>query len=152
MWSERNLHYCIWGGQPCLLLSSRTNITDISVSRADECVGECSVLVDTLSSQQRTLLGLLYSSQHAVGGSGGMTWNISTNNICPPGQGSNCSLLGFCSCTLPPSQGGGPWCRGERWLIWGLISPPVKIILQYVCTDCSEGGKRQTSAAAWRPS
>lgn len=44
--------------------------------------------------------GLLFDSQHADGGSG-MTWDISGDNIGPLGEGSDCSLAGSCSDTLP---------------------------------------------------
>ena len=48
----------------------RSNSADECVCGRVFCTGDS---VDTLSSRQRTLLGLLFPSQHALGGSGGMT-------------------------------------------------------------------------------
>lgn len=70
----------------------------------------CVFCVDTLCSHNGHSLDYCFPPNMQVGGSGGMTQDISTDNISPAGQASDCSEFGCCS-----------WCSvsalGRRSLI-----------------------------------
>lgn len=66
--------------------------------------------VDTLCSHNAHSLDYCFPPNMQVGGSGGMTQDISTDNISPAGQASDCSEFGCCS-----------WCSVSALGRWSLI-------------------------------
>lgn len=143
IWPKKVLHtsivvYICRDWRPCLLIPSKANIVKYVQQNRWVCG---IVLCDTLSSQQKNNL---WTILRLLGGSCVMTWHISTDNIRSPGQGSDCS---------PATSDLGRRSFMQRWK--GTNPMPDISSCHNNTTICLpeffKGGKRQTSAAAWRP-